>query len=93
MNQIVLRSSGNEPLEPLITSALELEKKEILTAIMKTKNKLSIFEKRYKINTVQFLKHSESIDEMESIEWEGEYETLNRLQSRLEHIEEIQICS
>lgn len=93
MSQLVLESPGREPLGRLIASALELEKKEILTAIMKTKNKLSAFENEYGKNIAQFVNKPEDIGEMKAIEWEGERETLKRLQDKLVYIEEIKICT
>ena len=45
MSQVILKSARQEPIESLIVAALEAEKKETLTAILKTKEKLSLFEK------------------------------------------------
>lgn len=91
MSILTLKSTSEEPLEQIVTSALTLGKKEILTAILKTKNKLSFFENKYKITTSDFINKPQDINEMESIEWEGEFETLKRLQAKLKDIEEIKI--
>ena len=97
MSQIILRSSDKKPIEPLVTAALEGEKKEILTAILKTKEKLSLFEKRFNLSTAEFLAkdHQEipQITEMDAIEWSGEHETVKRLEQRLSRLQEIRICT
>lgn len=96
MSQITLKSADTESITPLIISALDAEKKEITTAILKTKEKLAAFEKKYNLTTSDFLKKTKSltpIPEMDAIEWSGEWETLQRLQNRLSRLEEIQICT
>lgn len=93
MSQLTLGSPSQEPLDRLVASALELERREILTAIMKTKNKLSVFESKYGKITAQFMNEHGNIEEMEAIEWEGEQETLKRLQDKLIYVEEIRICT
>lgn len=96
MSQITLKSADPESITPLIISALDAEKKEITTAILKTEEKLATFEKKYNLTTADFLKKTKSltpIPEMDLIEWSGEWETLQRLQNRLSRLEEIQICT
>lgn len=96
MSQITLKSADPESITPLIISALDAEKKEIATAILKTKEKLSTFEKKYNLSTSDFLNKTKSltsIPEMDAIEWSGEWETSKRLQNRLSRLEEIQICT
>ena len=63
------------------------KKNEILTGIMKTKQKISIFEKTFSLSTGNFMirGHQEmsQISEMDAIEWFGEHETLKKLQEKL----------
>jgi len=95
MSQVILKSPRKEPIEPLVVAALEAEKKEILAAILKTKEKLSLFEKRFNLSTTDFIAQAyqevPKITEMDAVEWSGEYETLKRLEERLSHLQEIQI--
>ena len=97
MRQVMLKSPRGEAIEPLVVAALEAEKNEILTAIMKTKQKLSIFEKRFILSTTDFVTkgHQEvlQISEMDAIEWSGEHETLERLQEKLSRLQEIEVCT
>ena len=97
MSQVTLRSAREEPIESLVVAALEAEKKETLTAILKTKEKLSLFEKRFNLPTTDFIARAypeiAQITEMDAIEWSGEYETLNRLEERLSRLQEIKVCT
>jgi hypothetical protein len=81
----------------LVVAALEAEKNEILTAIIKTEQKLSIFEKKFNVSTSDFMitGHQEipQISEMETIEWLGEHETLKKLQEKLSRLQEIEVCT
>ena len=96
MNQIVLKSSDDASIKPIIISALKAEQNELKTGILKTKAKISTFEKRYKMSTKEFLKtpaESLPFNEMEAIEWSGEYETLIRLEDELSRLMKIELCS
>ena len=83
--------------QPLVVAALEAEKNEILTAIIKTEQKLSVFEKKFNVSTSDFMitgyQEIPQIFEMEAIEWLGEYETLKKLQEKLSRLQEIEICT
>ena len=82
---------------PLVVAALEAEKNELLTAIIKTEQKLSVFEKKFNVSTSDFMitgyQEIPQISEMEAIEWLGEYETLKKLQEKLSRLQEIEICT
>ncbi len=96
MNQVVLKSSDNAPIKPIIILALQAEQNELKTGILKTKAKLTAFEKKYNMSTAAFLKatpDSLPFNEMEAIEWSGEYETLKRLEDELSRLSKIELCS
>ncbi len=97
MSEVVLKSPSGKKIEPLVVAALEAEKNEMLTAIIKTEQKLSIFEKKFNVSTSDFMitGHQEipQISEMEAIEWLGEHETLKKLQEKLSRLQEIEICT
>ena len=97
MSEVILKSPRGGAIKPLIIAALEAEKNEILTAILKTKENLAAFEKKYNLSTNDFIKkitqEKLQISEMDAIEWSGEYETLKKLQERLSLLQEIQICT
>jgi beta-glucosidase-like glycosyl hydrolase len=97
LSQVILKSPHEKPIEALVLAALEAEKKEILTAILKTKEKLSLFEKRFNLSTADFLAKAyqeiPKITEMDAIEWSGEHETIKLLEERLSRLKEIQVCT
>ena len=97
MSQIILKSPDEKPIEALVVAALEAEEKEILTGILKTKEKLSLFEKRFNLSTADFLANVyheiPQITEMDAIEWSGEHETVKLLEERLSRLQEIRVCT
>ena len=93
MSQLLLKSTGKDSILSLVNAALVAEEREILTGIQKTIQKLLVFEKRYNVDTSSFLKNLSVDDEMESLEWLGEHETLQRLQNKLSRLKEIQVCT
>lgn len=96
MTQVILRSIDTASIKPLIVSALHAEEGELKTGILKTKGKLLAFEKKYNMSTDAFLKtlpQSLPFNELEAIEWSGEYETLKLLEIELSRLMKIEICS
>ena len=96
MTQVILRSIDTDSIKPLIVSALHAEESELKTGILKTRGKLSAFEKKYNMSTDNFLNtppESLPFNELEAIEWSGEYETLKRLEVELSRLMKIEICS
>ncbi len=97
MSQVMLKSPRGEAIEPLVVSALEAKKNEILIGIMKTNQKLSVFEKKFNLFTDDFVRRSHQempqISEMDAIEWLGEHETLKKLQDKLSRLQEIKVCT
>jgi hypothetical protein len=93
----MLKSPSKKAIEPLVISALDAKQNEILTAIIKTEQKLSIFEKKFNLSTSDFLIGNQQeipqISEMDAIEWSGEHETLKILQEKLSRLQEIQVCT
>ena len=95
MSTLVLKYPGKESIEGLVTDALRIEEKELLTAVLKTKEHLSRFENKYRLSTSEFISAppgSLEIDNMEAIEWSGEHETLERIEESLKKLKEIEVC-
>ncbi len=96
MSQIILRADDDVQIESLIASALQAEENELRTGILKTRQKLSVFERKYNLSTDAFLKSSADtlpFGELEAVEWSGECETLKRLEDKLSDLKKIKICS
>lgn len=79
--------TDNEWTKKKIKSVINLETELLRKSVQKCKEKLDLFEKKYgKLDRDTFYG---KIDDMELIEWEGEKETLFRLQEKLTSLEEI----
>ena len=95
MNQVIIKSDHKEPLVPLISDAIEYKKNELIIGINKTKAKLKQFENKYNLISEDFHSNPESVkisDELESLEWLGEYETYQILANKLQQLEELELC-
>ena len=79
--------TDNEWTKKKIKNALNIEIEILKKAVQKCKVKLDQFEKKYgKLNRDSLYGQ---IDDMELIEWEGEKDTLLKLQEKLSSLEEI----
>jgi len=96
MSQIILTAEDDVQIKALVASALQAEENELRTGILKTRQKLSVFERKYNLSTDAFLKSSADalpFNELEALEWSGECETLKRLEDKLSGLKKIKICS
>jgi hypothetical protein len=95
MSQVLLKSEDQASIKQLVISALQAEENELKTGILKTREKLAAFERKYRLSTDEFLKTPPDrlpFDELESIEWAGEHETLLRLENELARLAKIAVC-
>ncbi|RMF91138.1 MAG: hypothetical protein D6736_05665 [Nitrospinota bacterium] len=88
MTKLILETD-NEWTKKKITEAIHTETAILRKAIQRIQEKLDAFEARYGPLEREALYGK--IDDMELIEWEGELETLERLQTKLHSLEEITI--
>ncbi|NJN82980.1 MAG: hypothetical protein HC802_12340 [Caldilineaceae bacterium] len=94
MSQLTLVSPDERPIKPLVESALLERAKRLEAAIRQTEIRLTAFEKRYGLNTGEFLtrfaqnqyQHSDDYDD-----WIGESRMLDRLREKLNRLESITI--
>lgn len=86
MTKLILETD-NSWTKRKIQSVINTEKELIKRAMNKSQIKLNQFEKIHGTNNRESLYGK--IDDMELIEWEGEIETLERLERSLSSIEEI----
>jgi hypothetical protein len=96
MGKVLLKSDNKASIKELVIDALEAEKKELLAALLKTKECLAKFEAKYHISTLDFIsRNNESLnlENMEAVEWQGEYETLKQLEEKLNLLKEIKVCT
>ena len=97
MTELTIKSDQINAVKSELQAALEGQQRIIQDSIKRTEINLKAFEKQYGISTTDLLKQeSEGAiddDNLEMIEWLGEVRMLQRLQSELDLIEDIHICS
>ena len=97
MTELTIKSDQAEAVKSELLSALESQQRMIRDSIQRTKLNLETFEKKYGFSTSELIKKETqgSLDDsnLEMIEWIGETRILERLQSELELLDDIQICS
>ncbi len=75
----------------VLQHAMEREKRVLTLSIAQVEAKIAAFAAKYGAGDSKSLYGK--VDDMELIEWEGEQETLARLRSQLQRLEEIQVES
>jgi hypothetical protein len=96
MNELKLVSKSGHGLKPLVEAALANELRLVEAGIRQTERRLEAFEKKYKLNTNDFLTRYENdgIEEtMDVIEWIGESRMLERLNEKADTLRNIRIAS
>jgi len=87
MNNIRLVSASRQAIKPLLEAAMENELRLMEAGIRQTEQKLLHFEKKYRMNTAEFVsayKDDKFGETMEYIEWMGESKMLERLLEKSE---------
>ncbi len=77
--------------QTVLQDAIGREKSVLTLAIAQAESKIAAFERKY--GALERTKLYGKANDMELVEWEGERETLNRLRSRLERLEALQVES
>ncbi|MBT3603313.1 MAG: hypothetical protein HN521_09630 [Candidatus Latescibacteria bacterium] len=97
MTELTIKSDQPEAVRSELLSALENQRRMLEDSMKRTHSNLTLFEKKYNFSTYDLLqKESKATlqdDNLEWIEWIGEARMLDRLQSELDLLNDIQICS
>jgi predicted DNA-binding protein YlxM (UPF0122 family) len=97
MTELTIKSDRAEAVKFELQAALDGQRRMIQDSIKRTRLNLTAFEEKYGFSTSELLKReadgSLDDDNLELIEWVGETKVLERLQSELELLQEIHICS
>lgn len=97
MTELTIKSDQTNAVKSELQAALDGQRRVIQDSIKRTKVNLSVFEKQYGTSTAELLEQEAdgTIDDnnLDLIEWLGETRMLQRLQSELELLEDIRICS
>ncbi len=86
MTKLVVETN-NDWTKKKIEGAIHIETDLLRKAVQRTQSKLQEFENKYGKYDRDSLYGK--VDDMELVEWEGELETLKRLQTNLKSLEEI----
>lgn len=96
MTEITIKSNRAEAVRSELQAALDSQRCMIQDSVRLTRKNLGAFEEKYGFSTSQLLSSeadgSLDDDNLEITEWIGETKILERLESELELLEEIQIC-
>lgn len=96
MAELVLVSSRQLPLRPLVETALAHEVRLFEVGIRRTERRLREFEATYRMTTKEFVRRFENdeLDEtLELAEWIGEYRLLQRLNEKSEALRGVRFAS
>jgi len=98
MSQLILEYEGKVSVENSIKSAIDRETKILKIGIDLSKKALKQFEEKYKMVSEIFfdkMEKGELDDNLDFIEWAGEYELLLRTEQKLNTLKgiRIRICS
>lgn len=91
----MVRIECDEKALPLLTTAIEREKKLLDLSIEKTEKRLQEFEKAFGLSTAEMhakLLRDEIEETLDIIEWIGESKTLEHLREQRQRLEGIKIC-
>jgi hypothetical protein len=87
MAEIILKTKDPGKVAEILFEALDLEAKRLQYSLSLAKNRLANFERKYNISSNKFITEWSAEDlkgqDMEYIEWAGEYQLALRLNERL----------
>jgi hypothetical protein len=87
MTELTLISTHSRPLKPLIEAALANEAGLLEAGIRRTEERLTVFEAKYELPTVEFIRRYENDEFEETLEfaeWIGEFRMAEMLREKLD---------
>lgn len=96
MTELTLVSTHQRPLKPLVEAALANELRLLQAGVQRTEQRLSEFEARYQLTTLEFIARYEADEFEESLdlaEWIGEYRLLEKLREKIDILQGIQFAN
>jgi hypothetical protein len=87
MTELTLISTHSRPLKPLIEAALANEARLLEAGIRRTEERLTVFEAKYELPTVEFIRRYENDEFEETLEfaeWIGEFRMAEMLREKLD---------
>lgn len=95
MTQVIVQPSTAVNVKQLLQTAIAHELRLLQIGIERTRERLRHFEHTFQKDTFAFyqeFERGEAGDDMESIKWAGEYETLQQLQQDYHELQEMRVC-
>ncbi|HOU15671.1 MAG TPA: hypothetical protein PKZ84_21410 [Anaerolineae bacterium] len=92
--QLTIITSNRSQLKPLVTSALERQKRLLALGIARTHARLTAFEKTYKMSSEEFERRLYTLELTETVDftdWRMEIETLRLLEGQRRTLEEARL--
>lgn len=96
MNQLILKTTNNSKLLPLIHEALEDKSSLLLIGINRLQDELTKYEEKLDMDSEAFYHKYQSGkmgDSSEVIDWAGKFEILLDLKNEYQSLKEIEICA
>ena len=94
MAEIVLKTTKPDKAAEILIDALETEGSRLKYSLRLAKNRLRRFEKKYNVSSEKFIREwsAENLkgEDMEYVEWAGEYKLSLRLNERLVTLKSIE---
>jgi len=94
MAQIILKTNTPEKAADVLKEALEIEASRLKYSLNIAKKRLKRFETKYNISSEEFINEWSAEDltgeDLEYVEWAGEYQLFSRLNERLVVLESIE---
>ncbi len=94
MQQIILQTNNSEKVMPLLNDLIQGETLRLNHSFALARKRLKQFESKYKISSEQFMNEWAAEDlqgnDMEYIEWAGEFELAMKLGERIAVLESIE---
>jgi hypothetical protein len=94
LQEVVITTNASESLKPLLEVAIQNQLKALQHGIQRTKERVSEFEKRAGMSSIEFEKklQNEEIDEtIETIDWNMELAALRLLEGQYQSLSEAKI--
>jgi phage shock protein A len=92
---VTIVSSSSRPLKPLIETAIQHELERLQTGIRRTEQRIRDFEQQHGIASAEFLRrhqNDELTETLDTIDWIGELQMLERLREKETTLQELRFA-
>ncbi|MBI3249343.1 MAG: hypothetical protein HYZ50_22815 [Deltaproteobacteria bacterium] len=93
MQTIMLEVQDKATTIPLLEAALQKQAAQVALGIGKTRKRLGEFERKYGCRLEEVDLTAPQIDPLDRVEWEGEAEMLQRLETEQAILKAVRVCA